>query len=118
MLYKKKEAYKLLNIGERSIDRAVIDGRLKCRRIGTAIRFTRDDLEQFVGGRLFADAEKPPTPEGLIPSGIVAAFEKELSGINHGSVTLTVHLRDGKPRFVIGREQSFLQDGKEHEKTI
>jgi excisionase family DNA binding protein len=117
MLYKKAEAAKLLNVAERTIDRAIISGKLKCRKIGAAVRFNRDDLEQFVGGRLFADAEKPPTPEGRIPADIVAAFEKELDGIAHGSVTLTVHLRDGHPRFVIGREQSFLQDGKEHEKT-
>jgi hypothetical protein len=37
-------------------------------------------------------------------------LETETSGISHGSVTLTIHLRDYRPRFVISRERSLLPD--------
>jgi excisionase family DNA binding protein len=115
MLYNKKSAARLLSVSVKTLDRAIIDGRLKCRRIGAAIRFTQDDLDLFIGGRVMADAEKPVVPENrqAVPREIIKTFEKELAGISHGSVTLTVHFRDGKPRFVIGRERSFLQGTEE-----
>jgi excisionase family DNA binding protein len=122
MLYSKKEAAQILKVCMKTVERALAEGRLNCRRIGSVIRFTKDDLEQFIGGRIFADTEKPDTPEsrGALPPEIIKTFENELSGISHGSVTLTVHLRDGRPRFVIGREQSFLEGAQEgeHEKRV
>jgi excisionase family DNA binding protein len=114
MLYNKKDAAQILKVSTKTIENMLADGRLKCRRIGTCIRFTKDDLESFIGGRIFADAEKPNTTEGgrIIPGRIIETFERELDGISHGSVTLTVFLRDGHPRFVIGREQSFFEDAQ------
>jgi hypothetical protein len=43
-----------------------------------------------------------------IPRDVIKIFETEIDGVSHGSVTLTVHLRDNHPRFTIGRERSFL----------
>ena len=115
MLYDKKEAARILNVSIKSVDRAVTGGKLKCRRIGAAIRFTGDDLERYVGAPLFADREKPATPEGgqIIPSGIIKTVEKELDGMSHGTVSLVIHVRDGHPRFVVGRERSFMPDTPE-----
>jgi excisionase family DNA binding protein len=114
MLYDKSGAAHLLGVSARTVERMMTSGELKYRRIGASVRFTREDLEQFAGGRLEADTEKPviPLAEGryTIPPEIIGTLEKELDGISHGSVTLTVHLRDGRPRFVIGRERSFYQD--------
>jgi hypothetical protein len=57
-----------------------------------------------------AIAEKPVTPEErhIIPGDIIRALEKELYGIRHGSVTLTVRIRDGHRQFVVGRERSIV----------
>jgi hypothetical protein len=49
----------------------------------------------------------------IIPVEILKLFETAIAGISHGSVTLTVHLRDGNPRFVIGRERSLMPDTTE-----
>jgi hypothetical protein len=43
-----------------------------------------------------------------IPPEIIRLLEREIEGISHGSVTLTVHLRDGCYRFSVGWEQSLL----------
>jgi hypothetical protein len=48
-----------------------------------------------------------------IPPEVLKLLEAEIAGISHGSVTLTIHLRDGRPRFVISRERSFLTDTKD-----
>jgi hypothetical protein len=45
-----------------------------------------------------------------IPPDIIKMLESETAGISHGSVTLTIHLRDYRPRFVISRERSLLAD--------
>jgi hypothetical protein len=45
-----------------------------------------------------------------IPPEIIKLVEAEIQGLSHGSVTLTIHLRDYRPRFVIGRERSLLPD--------
>jgi hypothetical protein len=45
-----------------------------------------------------------------IPPEILKLLEAEIAGISHGSVTLTIHLRDSHPRFVISRERSLLPD--------
>jgi hypothetical protein len=47
-----------------------------------------------------------------IPPDVIKIFETEINGISHGTVSLTVHLRDNHPRFVIGRERSILADGE------
>jgi excisionase family DNA binding protein len=115
MLYNITGAAHVLGVSARTVERAMSTGELKCRRIGSRVRFAREDLEQYAGGALEADAEKAAVPLAErgrgIPPEILMAFEKELDGISHGSVTLTVHFRDGRPRFVIGREQSFFSEG-------
>jgi hypothetical protein len=45
-----------------------------------------------------------------IPHDVLKILETEIDGIEHGTVSLEIHLRDGHPRFVIGRERSFLPD--------
>jgi excisionase family DNA binding protein len=119
MLYTKKEAARLLSVHENTVSRAMVSGKLKCRRIGTAIRFTLDDLEQYLGSRLIPDKEKASATEPLdsrfIPRDILKSLETEMKGISHGTVSLIIHIRDNHPRFVIGRERSFIQDTKEAE---
>jgi excisionase family DNA binding protein len=119
MLYTKKEAARLLSVHENTIYRAMVSGNLKCRRIGTAIRFTLEDLEQYIGGRIVMDPEKTSATEPLdsrfIPRDILKSLETEMKGINHGTVSLIIHIRNNHPRFVIGRERSFIQDTKEAE---
>jgi excisionase family DNA binding protein len=112
MLYTKNDAARLFHVCTRTIEREITSGRLKYRRIGSAVRFTREDLEQFTGSRFVVDTEKLAAPEErhTIPDNIIKTLEKELLGISHGSVTLTIHIRDSHPRFVIGRERSFIQD--------
>jgi hypothetical protein len=41
-----------------------------------------------------------------IPDDILELFDIESNGITHGIVKLELFLRDGKPRFTIGREHS------------
>jgi hypothetical protein len=43
-----------------------------------------------------------------IPVQIAELFDKESAGLTHGSVTLSLYLRDGKPRYVIGKELSII----------
>jgi hypothetical protein len=44
---------------------------------------------------------------GKIPTKAIIAFEWELTGLDHGTASLIVHVRDGKlVRFTTGREQS------------
>jgi hypothetical protein len=45
-----------------------------------------------------------------IPKEIIAAVDAELEGLAFGTVTLAIHLHDGKPRFVIGRERSIIPE--------
>jgi excisionase family DNA binding protein len=110
MLYDKKEAARILSVSVKTIERSIASGRLTCRRIASNVRFTQDDLNQFAGARVVGDAEKPSVPlaETAIPPDIIKTLETEMGGINHGTVSLTIHIRDKHPRFVIGRERSFL----------
>ena len=41
-----------------------------------------------------------------IPNDIVGDLENEAAGLEHGIVTLSIHIRDGHPRYVISRERS------------
>jgi hypothetical protein len=43
-----------------------------------------------------------------IPVQIAELFDKESAEVNHGSIILTLHLRDGHPRFVITKEISII----------
>ena len=45
-----------------------------------------------------------------IPTELIEEFEKETIGLSHGIVSLSLHLRDGKPRYVISKEKSILLD--------
>jgi excisionase family DNA binding protein len=113
MLYNKTEAAKLLRVSTKTVGRAVASGRLKGRLVGSLIRFSEDDLNQFVGARVMAEERKKaaePFESDLIPKDILLKLEAEMKGISHGMVTLSVRLRDGRPRFVITRERSFIQD--------
>jgi hypothetical protein len=51
---------------------------------------------------------KPYGGKMTIPPDVLAILENELNGLDHGTATLTVHIRDGHPRFTIARERSFL----------
>ena len=118
MLYSKNDAVKLLSVSLKTIERALASGELKCRRIGNVIRFNKEDLEEYIGGRYMEEWETPEVPEApkkghFIPSWILKSLEKELEGISHGTVTLEIHLREGRPRFVMRRERSFLNDANE-----
>jgi excisionase family DNA binding protein len=118
MLYTKKEAARLLSVHENTVSRAMVNGKLKCRRIGSAIRFTQEDLEQYIGARLIPEPGKTSAGEldsRFIPRDILKSLETEMKGISHGTVSLIIHIRDNHPRFVIGRERSFIQDTKEAE---
>jgi hypothetical protein len=42
-----------------------------------------------------------------IPADVLRILETELDDLNYGVATLTIHVRDGKFRYVVGREQSF-----------
>jgi excisionase family DNA binding protein len=112
MLYNKNDAARLLSVSVRTVDRAVAEGRLNCHRIDNRLRFTMEDLEKFVGGRFVNDEGrmKAPKKRGVVPPEIMEALEKELAGVSHGTITLAIHLRDGRPRFVVGRERSFIPD--------
>ena len=119
MLYRKIEAARLLSVSLKPIERELVTGRLNCRRIGHVIRFNKEDLEAYIGGRYMEEWEPLEVPEApkkghVIPSGILKSLERELEGIRHGTVTLSIHLREGKPRFVIGRSRSLLY-GQEQE---
>jgi len=45
-----------------------------------------------------------------IPQEIIDAVERETDGINHGIVTLAIHIREGQPRFVLNKEVSIKTD--------
>jgi hypothetical protein len=62
-----------------------------------------------------------------IPPEIIEKLEAETDGISHGSVMLTVHLRNDRPyRFIISRECSLLdpsasvipEKARSNEKTV
>ena len=45
-----------------------------------------------------------------IPKDVIAILESEIASMGFGQVSLTVHLRDKKPRYVIGKERSILHE--------
>jgi hypothetical protein len=45
-----------------------------------------------------------------IPPDVIQILESELSGLEHGTASLTIHMRDGHPRYAISRERSLLPD--------
>jgi len=55
-----------------------------------------------------------------IPTEIIALFESETEGLLHGEVFLTCLLRDGHPRYEVGRKRSVYptdnRDNSEKEK--
>jgi excisionase family DNA binding protein len=115
MLYDIKAAARLLSVSYSTVSRAVASGQLKCRRIGNAVRFTLEDLESYIGGRI---AREGSTSEAAfksarIPADILKNLEIEMKGVIHGTVTLSIHFRYGNPRFFIGRERSFFPDAEE-----
>jgi excisionase family DNA binding protein len=116
MLYNKTKAASLLNVSVKTLERAVADKGLKAHIIGTVTRFTLEDLEAYAGCSLITKEEKPSLAKGgPIPRDILKELAAEMRGICHGTVSLTIHLRDYKPRFVVGRERSFLDDDDEDE---
>jgi hypothetical protein len=55
----------------------------------------------------------PSENRGIIPPDIIKTLESEIEGISHGTVSLVIHIRDSRPRFVVGRERSFLPETEE-----
>jgi hypothetical protein len=50
-----------------------------------------------------------PNYNGKIPVAAVNELEREIVGIIHGTVTLTLHIKDGNlTRFTTSRERSFI----------
>jgi hypothetical protein len=90
----------------------IADGRLKACVIGNSTRIAQDELDRFIGSRLKAAQEKALAEKRLIPQGIIKKVEQRMLDISHGTVSLTIQLRDHHPRFIIGQEESFLpEDG-------
>ncbi|MDR2419221.1 MAG: hypothetical protein LBD79_09230 [Treponema sp.] len=53
--------------------------------------------------------EKILSVSSEIPVAAIIALEQDLAGMVHGTVTLTLHIRDGRlARFITGRERSFM----------
>jgi hypothetical protein len=48
--------------------------------------------------------------DGRIPLEIIAAVEGELDKLKFGSVSLTIQLHDGRPRYIICKERSIILD--------
>jgi hypothetical protein len=49
---------------------------------------------------------------GKIPVAAIVAFESELTGLLHGTASLTIHIRDGKlARYNTSRERSHMAVG-------
>ena len=43
-----------------------------------------------------------------MPVEIIDKFEKAAAGLAYGNVVLTLSVKQGKPRYVIAREESFI----------
>jgi excisionase family DNA binding protein len=110
MLYKKCEAARLLRVAPKTVGKMIDDGRLKACVVGNSTRITREELDRFIGIRVATAKEKAIEKSKLIPRDIIKKLEGEMLDITHGTVFLTIHLRDHKPRFDIGRTQSFLPE--------
>ena len=46
------------------------------------------------------------------PQGIITKFEEACQELDYGMVTLTLFIKQGKPRYVIGREESYIPHGE------
>jgi excisionase family DNA binding protein len=110
MLYNKTEAARLLRLSTKTVGRMVANGRLKACVVGGSTRIAQDALDQFIGSRVAAAQEKALAEKSLIPRDILKRVEREMLDVSHGTVYLTIQLRDHHPRFIIGREQSFLPE--------
>jgi len=42
------------------------------------------------------------------PQDILAQFEQASIGLNYGTVTLTLSIKQGRPLYILAREESFL----------
>ena len=42
------------------------------------------------------------------PSGIITKFKEACHGISYGKATLTLTIKQGQPRYLVAREESFL----------
>ena len=47
------------------------------------------------------------------PKHILGKFEQEAQGLDYGTVTLTLHIKQGKPRYIIAREESYIPSGQQ-----
>jgi hypothetical protein len=56
------------------------------------------------------EGEKMKNSKNTLPTVIIESLEAELEDLAFGTVTLAIHLHDGKPRFVIGRERSIVPE--------
>jgi hypothetical protein len=57
-------------------------------------------------------ATEKPGYSGKIPAAAIAALEWELAGVEHGTASLTLHVRDGRlARFATGRDRSHMAGG-------
>ena len=46
----------------------------------------------------------------ILPDDVIAMVRAEGEGFDFGVIRLEIHLRDGKPRWDIGRSRSILED--------
>jgi hypothetical protein len=56
------------------------------------------------------EGEKMQNSKNTLLTVIIELLEAELEDLAFGTVTLAIHLHDGKPRFVIGRERSIVPE--------
>jgi hypothetical protein len=42
------------------------------------------------------------------PPEILEKFEQAAQGLDYGLVSLTLHMKMGKPRYIVSREESFI----------
>jgi len=52
------------------------------------------------------------------PASILENFEKSGDGIDYGSVSLTLFVKQGKSRYVITREESFVPSNDESVSSV
>jgi hypothetical protein len=53
-----------------------------------------------------------------MPAYILKKFEQAALGLNYGTVTLTLHIKQGKPRYVIAREESCIPSEEQPNQDI
>jgi hypothetical protein len=60
------------------------------------------------------NSSETPTKQGYsgkIPTAAITALSWDLAGLEHGTASLALHIRDGKlARFVTGRERSHMAE--------